>query len=221
MKKILLSLSILLISTTYIRAQVTEVEKPMSMGLKNALVNNFKDIKQKKLEDLWEDFMKQFDCKTKKDKKLGEYLSKSAHVYYIVNAPTTDIYARFNELGPVVEVSLFFVVNDAFLSSKLNAEQMKGANELMRQFFVFTEKYKTNERLEDEQKALKKVENDLRKLAKENESLHKDIENYKEKIKKAEADIVKNQSEQDATNLKITEQAKKVDAVKQQLDGLK
>jgi len=221
MKKILLALSILLISNNYISAQVTEVEKPMSMGLKNALVTNFKDIKQKKLEDLWEDFMKQFDCKTKKDKKLGEYLSDNAHVYYIVNAPTTDIYARFNELGPLIELSLFFNVNDAFLSSKTNAEQMKGANELMRQFVVFVDKYKTNERLDDEQKALKKDENELKKLAKENESLHKDIENYKEKIRKAEADIVKNQTEQDAANGKITEQAKKVDAVRKQLDALK
>ncbi len=221
MNKILLALSILLISITYLGAQVTEVEKPMSMGLKNALVNNFKDIKQKKLEDLWQDFMKQFDCKTKKDKKQGEYLSANAHVYYIVNAPTTDIYARFNELGPVIEVSLFFVVNDAFLSTKTNAEQMKGANELMRQFVVFVDRYKTNERLDDEQKALKKAENELKKLAKENESLHKDIDNYKDKIKKAEADIVKNQSEQDAANAKITDQAKKVDAVRQQLDALK
>ncbi|HMG15644.1 MAG TPA: hypothetical protein VK590_09365, partial [Saprospiraceae bacterium] len=151
MKKFLLGISILLIGITNMNAQVTEVEKPMSMGLKNALVTNFRDIKQKKLEDLWEDFMKQFDCKTKKDKKLGEYLSDNAHVYYIVNAPTTDIYARFAELGPMIELSLFFVVNDAFLSSKTNTEQMKGANELLRQFVVFVDKYKTNERLEDEQ----------------------------------------------------------------------
>lgn len=221
MKSLLLILSGIMLSFLSLNAQVSEIEKPMSMGLKNALVTNFREIKLSKLEDLWQDYIKTFDTKAKKDKKLDEFSAPAAHIYYIVGSASTDVYARFAELGSTIEASFFFVAGGNFISSTSNADQMKGAQEFVRQFTVYVDKYKTNERLEDEQKALKKVEGELKKLARENESLHKDIENYQAKIKKAEADIAKNLTDQENTTKLINEQAKKVDSVKQQLDALK
>ena len=221
MKTYSIILTVIMLSLSTINAQVTEVEKPMSMGLKNALVTTFRDIKQNKLEDLWEDYVKQFDTKAKKDKKMDEYYVPSAHVFYIPGAATTDIYARFLELGSTIEGSFFFITNGSFVSSTSNAEQMKGGQEFVRQFVVYVDKYKTNLVMEGEQKTLKKLESDLKKLARDNENLHKDIENYKEKIRKAEEAIVKNVTDQENTNKMINEQAKKVDVIKSQLDALK
>lgn len=222
MKRLFLALFIL---TMYIRglfAQAVEIEKPMSMGLKNALSLEIKDLKVSKITDLWEDFMKQFDCKTKKDKKLDEYFSDNAKVYYIPSAGNLDVYARFSERGKsAVEANIFILENDNFLSSKANAEQMKGAFEFVRQFDVFVKKYQVTERMEDEQKKLKKLESDLRHLIKDNENLQKDIISYKDKINKAEADIKKNNSDQEKANAMINEQAKVIEQVKTQLDGLK
>jgi translation initiation factor 2B subunit (eIF-2B alpha/beta/delta family) len=215
----ILSMSFLFLTPTF--SQGVESEKPMSLGLKNGLSFEIKDLKVSKAEDLWQDFMKQFDCKTKKDKKLGEFFSDNAKVYYIPTVSSIDVYARFAERGKSVDASFFFLETDHFLSSKLNADQMKGAGEFVRQFDVYVQKYQTKEKLEDEQKKLKKFESDLKKLAKDNDSLHKDIENYQDKIKKAEAEITKNLADQEATNKIIIEQARMVDQVKSHLEGLK
>ncbi len=91
----------------------------------------------------------------------------------------------------------------------------------MRLYAVSAERYKVSEKLEDEQKNLKKIENELKHLVRENESLHKAIEEYKAKIVKAEADIVTNQSAQDNANKSISDQAKVVESVKMALDALK
>ena len=67
MKNLFLTLIMISGFSAGIYAQAVELEKPMSMGLKNALSLEIKDLKVNKVADLWEDFMKQFDCKTKKD----------------------------------------------------------------------------------------------------------------------------------------------------------
>ncbi len=222
MKNLFLTLIMISGFSAGIYAQAVELEKPMSMGLKNALSLEIKDLKVNKVADLWEDFMKQFDCKTKKDKKMDEYFSDNAKVYYIPTTSSLDVYARFAERGKnAVEANIFILENDKFLSTKANAEQMKGAVEFVRQFDVFVQKYQTKERLEDEQKKLKKLESDLKHLIKDKENLEKDIVNYKDKIKKAESDIEKNKGDQEKANLLINEQAKVMEQVKLLLDSLK
>lgn len=222
MKKVLIFLAIQTIAHLPLFAQYTEGEKPMTQGLKNALSFEIKDLKTSKVEDLWQDFVKQFDCKTKKDKKMDEYFSDNAKIYYIPSTTSIDIFANFAERGKnATEASIFFLDNDRFLSTASNAEQMKGATEFVRQFDIYVQKYQTKEQLEDEQKKLKKLESDLKKLIKDNENLHKDIENYKDKIKKAESDIVKNTGDQEKATQMINEQAKIMEQVKSKLDQLK
>lgn len=203
-------------------AQYSEAERPMSMGMKNSLSLSVNDLKTSKVEDIWQDYVKQYDGKTKKDKKMKEYVTDAAKVYYIPGLSTINIYARFEERGKTTtEAIIFFLDGDRFLSTSYNADQMKAANEFVRQFDIAIQKYKTNQLLEAEQKKLKGLESDLKKLVRDNESLHKDIEGYKDKIAKAETAISKNNGDQEKTASMIMEQNKVIEKVKTDLNALK
>lgn len=203
-------------------AQYTEGERPFSMGMQNALSLDIQDVKASKVEDLWQDYVKQYSGKTKKEKKMKEYFTEGAKVYFIPDLSTVNIRARFEERGKTATEAIIALADgERYLSTAANAEQMKSANEFVRQFDVFVQKYKTNLQLEEEQKKLKNLESDLKKLVKENESLHKDIENYKDKITKAETAISKNNGDQQKTASMIIEQNAAVDKVKKALEALK
>lgn len=222
MRNLLIVLACVFGLNTAVNAQYAEGERPMSMGMKNALSFDIQDLKASKAEDLWQDYVKQYGGKTRKEKKMKEYFTEGAKVYYIPGLSTVNVYARFEERGKTATEAIIALADgERFLSTAANAEQMKAANEFVRQFDVAIQKYKTNEKLQEEQKKLKNLESDLKKLVKENESLHKDIENYKDKIAKAETAISKNTGDQQKTASMITEQNAVVEKVKKDLDALK
>lgn len=215
---------LLLVFPILVKAQLAapvEGEKAMSIGLKPSFTVSIKDLKAKKAADLFEDFIKQYKGKTKYNKKMTEYFTDNAQIYYVAGAADVDVYTRVSEMGSSVDVSCFFIVNEVFVNSKNNADIAKNAMEFMRLYAVSAERYKVSEKLEDEQKNMKKIESELKRLVHENEGFHKNIEDYKAKIVKAEADIVTNQSAQDNANKSIVDQAKVVESVKVALDALK
>lgn len=216
-----ISTFIILLFASTLFAQATEGEKPMSLGLKNGLSIELKDAKVKDVRDLWEDYMKQYDTKAKRDKKLDEYFSENAKVFFIPATSKLNIYARFQDMDKYVLATIFFADNDIFLSSAVSAEQMKGAQEFARLFDVFVKKDQTQNQLKEEQKKLKNLESDLKKLVKDNGNLHDDIDKYKDKIKKAEEDIVKNNADQDKANKIINDQALYIEQVQKRLEDLK
>jgi hypothetical protein len=106
MKKIIIAL--LLIFPLLVKAQVStpvEGEKAMSIGLKPSFTVTIKDIKAKKAADLFEDFIKQYKGRTKYDKKMAEYFTDNAQIYYVAGAGDVDVYTRVSEMGSAVDVS--------------------------------------------------------------------------------------------------------------------
>ena len=92
MRNIILTLLTFISLSFTATAQYSEAERPMSMGMKNSLSLSVNDLKTSKVEDIWQDYVKQYDGKTKKDKKMKEYVTDAAKVYYIPGLSTINIY---------------------------------------------------------------------------------------------------------------------------------
>ena len=64
------------------------------------------------------------------------------------------------------------------------------------------------------------MEKRQKKLVSDNDKLRKDIEDYKAKIVKAEADVVKNEKDQEATVVDIDAQRRAIEDVRARLQNV-
>ncbi|NNC94648.1 MAG: hypothetical protein HKN92_03735 [Chitinophagales bacterium] len=78
----------------------------------------------------------------------------------------------------------------------------------------------TEEQLEVQQKKLDGLERDRKKLIKQNEKMHVDIDNLEAKIRDRERDIVKNNEEQKLKTIEITSQKEVILNVKKKLKSI-
>lgn len=202
-------------------AQVTENEKLMSQGNKNALSLDLPKVTVKYAEGIWKDFMKPYKGKLIRDKKNEEWLSDNATLVNIGGANTVDVYSKFTQMGENTQVSIWIDLGGGYVSSKEYKEKYVEAEKLLLSYALEVAKTQTKEQLEAEQKNEKRMEKDLRGLEKDNAGLHKDIENWKAKIAKAEQEIQTNLKNQEVAKLKIAEQRKLIEEINKKLESLK
>jgi len=224
MKKLLTLILFALGFSFIMNAQIDEGEKTMSQGTKNALSMNINNVNLKNVEKDWKKFIKEFDKeKDKYDKKSDEYFLDNAKLPLIGgSANTVDIYAQFKETGSdKVNATFWFDLGGSYLNSKDNPDNFKEASAWMKKFATISEQNAQRSRLEEEEEKAKDLDKKIKKLISNNQDLHKDIANWKEKIKKAEADIETNLKDQDNTKKMIEDQKKVVEIAKKRLESVK
>lgn len=202
-------------------AQVTEGEKLMSQGSKNALTVDLPKVTVKYAEGIWKDFMKPYKGKLARDKKNDEWLSDNATIVNVGGANTVDVYSKFAQMGDNTQVSIWIDLGGGYVSSKDYKEKYVEAEKLLLSYALEVAKSQTKEQLEAEQKNERRMEKELKGLEKDNVSLHKDIENWKSKIAKAEQEILTNSKNQEVTKLRIAEQRKLIEEINKKLESLK
>jgi predicted RNase H-like nuclease (RuvC/YqgF family) len=109
----------------------------------------------------------------------------------------------------------------AYLSSSNHPDKFKAMKKILYDFAKEMSEEVVKKQIKDATKVLEGFLSAQKNLEKENEGLHKDIENYKEKIKKAEDDIKTNLADQNAKKKEIEAQQKAVDALQEKLKGIK
>ncbi len=113
-------------------------------------------------------------------------------------------------------------IDDAESNIPVNVSAQESARTDITNQKAVIESVKDNpEEYKAQQKLLTKLESNLTKLSKENESLHKTVTDSKDKIKQAEADIVANLEAQKSTEKAIEDQKIVVDLVQKKLDEAK
>jgi DNA-binding helix-hairpin-helix protein with protein kinase domain len=202
------------------KSLISETEKVMSQGTKNSLSVNLSKANAKFAEKIWKDFIKQYKGDYKRDKKNDEYFLDNAMIAGIGGGNTVDMYMKFNETNDNTTATLWIDLGGAYLSSKDFKDKYSEAEKMMFNYAITVSKEQTKIQLEDQQKALKKLESDQKSLEKKNASLLADIEDYKKKIAKAEEDIKTNLKQQEETKVKIETQKKVVDEVQIKLNNL-
>lgn len=219
---LLLGLGLLLSSTPLaVQAEVKEAVKQMSRGPNNAFTIQIEGADPKDVEDEWKDFLNQFDGKTKKDKKTNEYFSDNAIIKEMGNN-TVDIYSTVVAVnGGATDVTVWFDLGGAFLSSQAHPDKFKIAGKMLDDFSRRMNRKMIGAKLEEQQKVLEKEQGKLEDLKKERDGLKKDIESYKERIQKAEQDIAANEKRQSEQQGALEKQKAAVEEIKGRLNELK
>ncbi len=198
---------------------VTEAEKLMSLGTRPAIRVELPNAKQGYVEDLWADFLKkELGEKPKWDKKNKQSLAADVNAPVISAAGPVDFYSRVEESSGGATFTLWLDTGmDDFVSSRVHPESYREAEAMVARFSKAVRMQQVADQLKAEEKRQKDLDNDLRKLQKEKDSLEKDIENWKKKIAKAEDDLKANASDQVKKQAEIEQQIKAVSNVQERM----
>jgi len=213
----LLFLAIFLINNKSYSQAVEESERAMSKGLNNALIVHIPNASAKVADKVWKKYSKDFKGKTKKDRKSNEWFTDDGKITGIGGSNTIDIYTQISENGDAVSMSAWFDLGGAFLSSFDHADAYNSAYDMLLDYAREVGKEMTEIELKNEEKELKHLDGELKKLAKAKEGYERDIENAKERIRQAEQNIENNLVEQDNTIKAIDQQKEVIEGVKVKL----
>lgn len=221
-QKIILFLAFF-VSTSWLQAQISpvrEMDKSMSFGTRPCFRVEFQGADNSLVADLWKSFAKErFSAKLKKDKKSGEFYADKVNGSISPNQFT--IRSTVEEIGDnSAALNVWFDLGSGFLNRR---EYPQSANEVVSTLSDFYVEVR-REIISREQKAaenhLKELENNKRKLEKENDTYYKDIEDFKAKIKKAEEDIIKNEQLQNSNVADQESQRRLIEEIKLRLQNV-
>ncbi len=210
-------------STSSDAGKVSESEEQMSLGTHPSLTVTL-DITDAKLADkVWKDFMSDYGGKTKKMKGGSENLTAEAEIVGINGVNPLQIYSRSQggEEGGNVEFTVWFKQGeDEWLSSNRRS-QFEEAEKILKKFAFAAKKEHTRIELEEAEKKLKSLDNEMSKLKRQNDNYHQIIVEAEKKIELAKENIVKNEEQQGDTTLKIDLQKQLVEEIKRRLGEMK
>lgn len=217
----LLWIALLSISTSIVSAQeIMEMPMRMSEGTNNAMVINLPKTTAKDAEKAWEKHIKDYDGKTKKNKKTGEIFTDNAMIE-AMSKNTVDIYAVVKEQGKGSKVLVWIDLGGAYLASATHPAQYKVAQSILNDYTAKISVGMAEELYEVEKDALDKEEDKLAKLDKNEADMKKSIADYQQKIKALEAEIKKNAEARKAQAVAVDAQRAKTEKAKKALDDVK
>jgi len=207
MKNLTLLLFALGISTSLFSQKIVvknETEK-FSTGKQDAISTTVYEASLDDVEDAWKSTLKKFKNESVKTSK-GEVFADNVLIPDWGNN-TVDVYTIFKENKKTKEVTMFvaFDLGGAYLSSSSDNDKYRKAEKMIKEFAINTTKEAYNKQKKDLDKGYTKLEDQQKKLLKEQKSLEEDITDYRAKNVKLEkevitndADIVKKKKELDA-----------------------
>lgn len=221
--KNLIILFTLIFTTQFATAQlhsygssIMEDTKSMSQGANNSFSIEMAGINQDMAEDVWKKYAKNYDAKSKRDRKSKEYFADDAEIRDISDNPV-DIYTSFSQEDSITTATFWFNLGGAYLSSELHSDKIQAAQAFVNAYAFDVGKVQAKEELKLEEKAQKELEKQLVKLEKDNKEYHKRIEDAKALIAEMEKNIETNVKAQEKKNMEINVQK---DVVKMKEENL-
>lgn len=218
MKKTTMLLLVMLGFSCLLTAQITEEERSMTQGMNPAMIMTIPNADDKNVEKLWKKFMKSKDARTKKVKKSEEWFSNGADIPSIGGSKDVNVYATFEQSGGDVRMTTWIEMGDAYLNSQDHPERYSAGEDFLNAFELEVYKEGVRKEIKLEENNLKKLEGELKKLKRNNDRYHKEIEDAKKRIAKMEENIEINIVEQEETNTKIDDQKRIVEQTRRKLD---
>lgn len=214
MKKLLFTM-FLAILFTGISAQYIEIKegsKTMKEGTYNAYTVSLEDITFKEAEEGWKNFMKEYKAKVKHDKKAKIHFSDNVQLPSIGSNPI-DLYAMIveDDRDKITTVSVWFDTGNGYVNSIDMEMQSESAEKMVNEFSMKVMKTHADEMLEAEEKQMKNLQEDLKKLDDKSKDLLKDISKAKENILKWEKELEQNEQDQKAKKQEIENQKQNVE----------
>ncbi len=199
------------------KIEIEEEREKIAGGTNDVLTVVIHGATKKNIEKAWKKILKGYNGKITSKKEI---FADDAQIMSI-SSNTIDVYTKFEESNDGVKMIVGFDLGGAFLNSSQHSSKFKAAEKLIRDFAIDETKNAIKDKLEDEQKALKKMEKELDGLVRSNERLHSDIEKYEKLIEKAKQDIVTNEDDQKKSSSEIEDQKIVVESVEKNLSKIK
>ena len=209
----------LLFAFTMSYGQATEAVKSMSQGNQNSFSINLPNCDKKDVEKSWGKYLKKHKCKTDKVKKTDEFRSDNAKIE-AMSDNTVDVFARVNQEGTDAQLTVWYDLGGAYLSSESHPEKVTVANAMLDDFALSMAVANVQEELKSEEKTMKKMGGDFKGLEKDKKKLEDDIVKFEKKIEEAKAAIVANEAAQEAMKESMKNQEGVIEGVKTKLKNM-
>lgn len=220
MKKFALSLLIAFSVFSFAAAQVAEESRVMSAGSQTALTIILPGADTKFADAEWKEFMKNYGRVTRV-KKSNENWVEGAQILDIGGVNRLNVYSASESVAEGAKMIVWIDMGGGFINSTTFPKEYTEAVKFMQKFAHQVKVDQIAIDLDSQQKALTKFESNLSKLQRENESLHKIIEDANKRIAEAEVNIVKNLQDQELAQQEIDAQKVTVETVQKKLDEVK
>jgi hypothetical protein len=222
MKRVLLSVLIVLVATVYSNAQISVQEETISMsqGLQNGfsveLLGNEEDLGK-----VWGKHLKEYKGKKAKyNKKTNEYFADNLKIKGISNN-TVDVYAVFAPLNDGVRMIVWYDMGGAYLSTEAHGNSAIIGKQIVHDFAAKVKQEQAKMIIAEEAGKLKALEKNMEKLAKDEADIKKGIEELKIKIAKLQETVTNNKTSQTSKQEEIDQQKVILKKAKATLDNIK
>lgn len=193
---------------------VSEIERAMSFGTRPGFAVSFPNTDTKLVDNVWTDFVKNnFGGKLKKGKKNEK--SAAGCRSTSVSAGDFTLYSEVEKIGDGAQLNVWFDAGAFFLNRNDDAARTNETKDLLTRYYYDVRRATVGLEVKAEEDKLKDLDNKLKRLKRDNDTLNKDIANYKARLKKAEEDLIQNQKDQEATIIDIDRQREAVEQANQ------
>ena len=217
MKNFISAFALLFLSSTMFGQYVATGDKAMTRGTFPAYTVSIAGADAKIVEKEWQQFMKDYSGKTKRDRKSGEITTSGAAIGGI--GGNANVYSLSVELGSNVQHTAWFESDEMYVSDAESA-QSDIAVGIMERFIVHMKRVRIQGELDMEASSLKDLQKELNQEEKNEQRQHDDIAKYEDKIQEAESAISESKNMQKQKTQEIEAQQMVIEAVKVRLNGV-
>ncbi len=221
MKK--LYLAVFALTNVFLLAQKVETvegNENFKDGMKNCFSVTIYENDLSKVEKEFKSLLKERKPK-KMEAKKGEYLADDALFAEWENG-LVDVYFKLKEIKKnEIQLITAYELGFGFLSSEKDKSRAEFIKKYLSDFAYKLSAEAVNDQIKDATKVAAKLEDKTKDLVKENESLNKEVANFKEKIVKAENDLKENANNQSKTKAELEAAKSALEKVKDKLSALK
>lgn len=217
MKNLFSLVAFLFVSFTMVGQYVDTGDKAMARGTYPAYTVTLEGVDAKTVEKEWQQFMKDYSGKSKRDRKSGEITTTGAAIGGI--GGNANVYGSAVELGSNVQQTAWFESDEMYVSDAEPA-QSDIAVGIMERFIVHMKRVRIESELDAEAKLLKDYQKALNQEEKNEQRQHDNIAKFEKKIQEAESAIVESKNLQEKKTEEIEAQQLVIEAVKKRLNNV-
>lgn len=197
-----------------------EVRQFMSKGEQNGIEIALNGTSAKDATKALSKWAKSMKAKIVKEKNSPEVLIDNA-VIPTVSSNTVDLYAVITPIDKGSKLTVYTDLGGAFISSAAYSTQYSAMEAVMKDFAKNQALTAAGDQVKAEQKTLKTLNGDLKKLISKKKDYLKGIDKAKAQIQKYEDNIKKNDADQAAKQQQISLQQQIIETVKTKQSSLK
>lgn len=220
MKNVYSLLILTALSLNIIQAQVLEENRIMMDGSQPALTIVIAGAEPKLVDAAWKEFIKSYG-KVTRIKGAKENVASDIQVLEVGGVNRLNIHSLSEEVADGTKIIVWIDMGPAFISSAAYPKEYVSGVKFLKDFAAKVKMDMVTLELEEQEKIVKKAENNLSELQRKNENYHRIIEDSKKRIAEAEKDIEKNLKDQELAHKEIEAQKQVLGGVQKKLEECK